>query len=209
MPFQLTNFASARPWLFHLTSRENLNRIRASRILQSSTRLRSLATNPPPLNGKRKNHLPLDVDGEAIFLRDQAPLHQGNMRLLDGWTFQDVIDDLNNRIFFWPGRATGPISYGIRHFERYEHERPIIIRISSADLFAVNSRRPPEFCRFNSGSPRCSGGVGSPRGAGTFVTAAVAEFTAGKVVEVTFRREISLPRQVEIGNFPLGPWRAL
>lgn len=209
MPFHLSDFVTARPWLFHLTSRENLNRIRQTRALQCSTRLRSLATNPPPLTDKRRIHLQLDISGDVVLLRDQAPLHSGNMRLLDGWTFQDVIDDLNGRVFFWPGTTAGIISYGVRHYERYKEEQPVLIRVSSADVFAANSPRAPEFCRFNSGSPRCSGGIGSPRGPGTFVTATAADYSACKVVEVTFRGEMRLPARVQLADSPRGPWHSL
>lgn len=209
MPFDLNAFATSRPYLFHLTSRENLKRIRRTRVLQCSTMLHSLALNPPALTNKRGNHLELKLPGDSVFLRDQSPLHKGNMRLLGSWTFQDVLDNLNGRVFFWPGTSSGVISYGVRHYVRYASERPVLLRMSSSDLFKANSLNAPEFCRYNSGSPRCSGGVGSPRGPNTFVVASAADFTASKVVEVTFRGEIDLPSQVWFAGSPTGPWRLL
>jgi hypothetical protein len=149
----------------------------------------------------------VDVAGERIELRDQAPLHAGNMALDDGWTFDDFVAHLNERGFFWPGGDAGPISYGARHYERYAVEKPAILRIATAALLAENPERPPHFCRYNSGSPRCSNGRKSPRTARTFVRGEEADFGLGSVVEVTFVGEVRLPARVELGAQPRGPWR--
>lgn len=207
MAFRLSQFEKIRPWLFHLTSRENLKRIRRTRQLQSSIALASLATNPPTLTCKRRSHTQIVIDGEVVLLRDQAPLHEGNMSLLGGWSFDDVVEDLNGRVFFWPGNVSGLIDYGIRHFEKYQAESPVLIRISSNALFAANPDCTPEFCQYNSGSPRCSGGNGSPRGPSTFREASAANFTACKVVEVTFAGQVALPAHAETSASPHGPWR--
>ena len=41
------------------------------------------------------------------------------------------------------------------------------------------------------------------------VTAASANFTAGKAVEVTFLDQVTLPVQVEISDSVFGPWQSL
>jgi hypothetical protein len=60
------------------------------------------------------------------------------MRLQDGCTFEDIIEDLNNRAFFWPGTEHGPNDHGRRHFARYANERPLLIRAATSELIAAN-----------------------------------------------------------------------
>lgn len=209
MSFTIPQFAKARPYLFHLTHRNNVENIRRSRVLQSAASLMRQAGDGSYLGRKRAKAVTVQISGVAISIRDQRPLHAGNIRLQSDWSFEDVVRSLNERVFFWPGKDAGPISYGERHFERYADERPTIIRVSTADLFNVNADNDPTFCRFNSGSPRCSNGVRSPRGAETFVRCTRAEFTPSKVVEVTFADEVVLPARVEVARSISGRWRPL
>jgi hypothetical protein len=168
-----------------------------------------LAGRPDLLRCKRPQSEIVIIQNSAVSMRDQKPLHRGNISFDRGWNFEDVIQMLNERVFFWPGTEGGPISYGLRHFERYAGEKPVILRILSQDMFDKNEDQEPQFCPYNSGSPRCSNGLGSPRGPKTFVTCEVAEFTASKVVEVTYVLKALLPRKVEISDCPQGPWRPL
>jgi hypothetical protein len=144
-----------------------------------------------------------------ILLRDQAPLHRGNLILPSGFSFEDLVEHLNRRIFFWSGTARGPNSYGVRHFERYKQEHPVLLRIGFRSLLLANPRAEPLFCKYNSGAPRCSYGRKSPRGPHTFLPAAVFSGTPGQVVEVTFCSEIELPTDTELGRQPTGPWGLL
>jgi hypothetical protein len=143
----------------------------------------------------------------VVWIRDQAPLREGNIRFSNGYAFGDLIESLNRRIFFWPGLGAKPISYGMRHFERYEGEKPVVLRIGFEALLRANPGVAPRFCRYNSGSPRCSNGKRSPRGPDTFLLAQDFHETASKVVEVTFDTEIRLPQDTEFGETPKGPWR--
>jgi hypothetical protein len=67
----------------------------------------------------------------------------------------------------------------------------------------------PLYCRYNSGSPRCSKGVGSARGPKTFVKSADADYAPCKVVEVTCQNQVTLPPIVDIGDSIFGPWHRL
>jgi hypothetical protein len=149
------------------------------------------------------------VDGREIVLRDQKPLHKGNTGLPNGYKFDDFIESLNRRVFFWPGDKSGPIDYGLRHFERYKDERPVVLRIDFASLIDANPSIEPRFCRYNSGAPRCSYGKKSPRGPRTFLAAAHFEGAPAGVVELTFEGEISLPPNTKFGKHPAGPWSSL
>jgi hypothetical protein len=177
--------------------------------LESATRLLTAAGNAGVLSQKRSQIVEAVINGEMVLVRDQAPLYAGNVRFRNGWAIQDLLRDLNSRVFFWPGTGRGPVSYGVRHFQRYEAERPVIMRIGLLSLLEANEGVLPRFCRFNSGSPRCSGGLGSIRGPNTFLTADVADFTPGKAVEVAFLDKVLLPADAQIGNSPNGPWRSL
>src|SRR5262249_16622338 len=134
------------------------------------------------------------------------PLYAGNVKLEGGWSLQDVIQSLNERVFFWPGSEKGPISFGQRHFERYREERPVILRAKTVDIYRANPRKQALYCRYNSGAPRCSFGSGSPRGPSTFLTADATDYRVSQVAEVTYRHKVTLPDFVEIADSPLGPW---
>ena len=158
---------------------------------------------------RRKGHERITIGSDVVLIRDQAPLHGGNLSLPISYTFEDFVESLNRRSFFWPGTAAGPISYGYRHFERYRNEAPVILRLTLDSLLLANPSTQPLFCRYNSGSPRCSNGVRSPRGPDTFLLAADFNRTPSEVVEVTFDSEITLPAVTEVGSRPSGPWRCL
>jgi hypothetical protein len=161
------------------------------------------------MRARRSGPIEVRISEALISIRDQAVLHRGNAQFPDGYTFEDLIESLNHRVFFWPGKAGGPNDYGMRHFKRYEEENPVILRIAVESLLVANPNVEPRFCRFNSGSPRCSFGKKSPRGPNVFLLAE--EFSGGPsdVVEVTFDSEISLPRDSEFGKSPTGPWKSL
>jgi hypothetical protein len=205
----LHNYAVARPYLFHLTHRANVDFLRETASLLPAAILMERGGRNSLLRTRRSKHVAIFIGGRVVWLRDQAPLHKGNAKLSKGYSFEDLIENLNRRIFFWPGTAVGPISYGKRHFERYQEEKPVILRIHFDTLVQANPAAMPRYCRYNSGSPRCSNGDKSPRGPDAFVLAAGFNETPSKVVEVTFDTEIRLPPNTEVGQHPEGPWKKL
>lgn len=204
MAFSIEQFCSIRPYLYHLTSKSNLKNILEAKMLYSAEHILHNSGNPELLNEKRGQSLSVQLGGKAIHVRDQLPLHRGNVSFAPGWDFRRLLIDLNSRVFFWPGTESRPIDYGIRHFERYRAERPVILRFKSAELIPLQSVEP-HFCKYNSGSPRCSQGKGSPRGADTFTAAPAAKFSAANVVEVTFKSRVSIP-SLQWGESTSGPW---
>jgi len=207
MTLKTEDFSRIRPYLFHLTAKANIPKIRNERILYCSAIL--MSHSPALLKHKRAASLQTEHNGVQVQVRDQAPLHLGNIRFEGGWTFADLLQSLNGRVFFWPGKSAGPIPYGVRHFCRYRRDNPVILRVRFDDVINANPECPPEFCKFNSGSPRCTGGQRSPRGPNTFLSAQEACFSPASVVEVTFPNRMFLPSVVEFASSLEGPWQAL
>jgi uncharacterized protein DUF7002 len=206
MGIDIQDIIRLRPYLFHLTDSRNVDRILRTRVLESASQIMSVAGREDLAAVKRPTHVKVSVGLDDIFLRDQAPLHAGNMKLPPAWEFDTFIRSLNMRVFFWPGSAAGPIDYGVRHFNRYQAERPTILRIRLASFLDANQGMELEVCRYNSGSPRWSRGVPAQRGASTFINPAHAAFSASQIVEITVAGNVKLPSDAEIGPQPSGPW---
>ena len=148
------------------------------------------------------------IGEHTVILRDQAPLYEGHVALADGWIFDDLLADLNRRVYFWPDDTDAPIDYGRRHFARYATPghpyESIILRIPFASLLATNPDNPPLFSQYNSGSPRHNQGLASPRGPRTFLPAADFPLTPSRVVEITFVATVALPADATTHLLPDG-----
>ncbi len=209
MAFSLERFVEVRAYMYHLTAASNLARIRSLKCLESAKVLLERADQPELLHQRRPANLVITIDGLLVSLRDQSPLHEGNIDFEDGWTFRRVVALLNQRVFFWPGWERGPIDYGLRHYERHKAERPAVLRVRTASLLRANEGNPPLFCRFNSGSPRCCGGLRSPRGSETFLEAKLCKFVPSEVVEVAFVGAAYLPEDIEVRGGSWTKWDRL
>lgn len=199
MAMDLNRFAVTRGYLYHTTSMRNLERIRATGRLESAEAimLASSERDSHSLRVPRRGARQVTVGGLAVQLRDQDPLYAGNIRFLQGLDFAAFCQQLNRLVFFWPGTETGPISYGVRHAQRYADEELAFIRVPTAGLFAANPDPGPLFCRYNSGSPRCTKGKGSPRGPATFQHASAFDGAPSSVVEVVLQSIAKLPASTE------------
>ena len=209
MSFDLETYARLRPFLYHLTHRHNIDRIICTRRLQSAASLLRLAGMSSMATEKREKSVRISINGCSVILCDQAPLYSKNAQFIEGWSLSEFIAYLNEFVFFWAGSEKGPVDYGVHHFERYYPEGPLIVRVRMMSLCCENPNTEPLFCRYNSGSPRWSGGKPSPRGPDTFSTANDSEFTAGSVKEVVFRGSITIPNDCEYSPSIYGPWSPL
>ena len=210
MPFTLERYSEVRPFLYHLTARENLAHIRSTGQLQSAAVLLGrVPANMETLRTRRNEKMPVYIDAETASLRDQTPLHENNIQFLDKWELEDVVESLNSRVFFWSGWRRTPIPSGERHFNRYRQEHPVILRAPFESVCRCNPGRTPLFCKYNSGAPRQSQGRKSPRGPDTFLPAECFPYNPGNVVEVTFLEHVMLPDDTEMSDHVDGPWCAL
>jgi hypothetical protein len=210
MAFTTGQFAALRPYLYHLTSRENAQRLATSaQMLSANELMRRAGVSPEAANAALVR---FELDGATVSVMDQRPLREANIAFQGGWDMLRLRAELRARIYFWPGNAEGPIPMGRNHFQRYADEpdlSPVIVRVRLAELLAHNPDLEPEFCRFNSGAPRFSGGRASPRGPDTFQRALQCGYTPGRVREVTFSGAVRLPPSSERATTPAGPWSPL
>jgi hypothetical protein len=206
MGFKLLDFIKLRPYVYHLTSRDNLRRLKRTGRMDSAAQLIRMAERPDLLWKRRDKHEPLQIGDETVWLRDQLPLDEGSIRFEEGWDMPRLVEHINRRVFFWPGRAEGFSDYGLRHLGRYLEEGPALLRVPLDKLVEVNKGNPPGLCAYNSGSPRVVKKKKSPRGSKTFVTAE--EFPKGRkdVVEVTFENFVLLPDETEVRFFTVTAW---
>ena len=208
MALNIEHFLRVRPYLYHLTARRNYPVLSKDWVLKSANSLFDAAGQTGYRKLRRKGHLEITLGAISLTVRDQDRLYKGNMVLTDGWTFEGFVEHLNDHVFFWPGSGIGPVSSGQRHFERYAAEKPIVMRIPTADLFEANIKSSPHFCKYNSGAPRCHDGEGIPRGPNTFLKSIDFHFPPTSVVEVTFKSAVCLPLTLEVSNSPSGPWES-
>jgi len=206
---ELAQLVRLRPYLYHLTARTNGELLRVTRCLMSASEVLREAGIHEHHRTRREGPLRVPWRERVIEIRDQEPLVAGNIMLEDGCNFADIVEVLNQRVYFWPGGERGPIEHGLRHFARYREGNPVVLRVPFAALLAANPEGAPALCAFNSGAPRCSGGRKSPRGRRTFLCAAAFPRPPSQVVEVTFRDRVALPDGAQLADGPTGPWSDL
>ncbi len=192
MPLDIDRFIHLRPKLYHLTASSNANRILETGALHSAADLFRQSGLENMIRQRRPDGQWIDCLGDRVHIRDQAPLHAGNIAFQGGWSFERFISQLNGLVFFWPGTAAGPIDYGRRHFQKYANDGALVLELSTRSIFDANPTPGPMFCKYNSGSPRCTGGTGSPRGPETFLGADDYHQTPSSVKEVVFSNTTSL-----------------
>ena len=203
-----TKFVATRPWLYHLTARVNVERIRDKKRLDCAATLLGAGGRENLVRQRRESYEVIRLGDRCIDIRDQYPLHRRNMSLPYNWCFEDWVEHLNGLVFFWPGSDERPVCSGVRHYERYKGDDVCVIRIGTKDMFDKNPAAPRFSC-YNSGSPRCSKGKPSPRGPDTIVPGDRFDGTPCKVVEVAYCKQVALPESAEVTCSPFGGWRPL
>jgi hypothetical protein len=204
----LQEFIRKRPYLYHLTERRNLDLIVSAGSLYSTVELIGMsdaADKSDFLTTRRASHATVSINGRIVYIRDQQPLTKALDRCLtDGWKREQFIRFLNDRVFFWPTEKR----LGL-HFERYQDESPVILRLPTAAVIQQNKN--PLFTHLNSGATRCIPKYrgAPPRGKDTFRSAKRYDKTVGSVAEVTFLKNCFLPEDVEIANSPDGRWKKI
>lgn len=206
---ELQTLLSRVPFVYHLTSSENIPSIKSTRLLRSTSNLvdaSSLNTNEKTelIHNRRENHVILDVEGVPISIRDQQPISIKSLNkcLENNMTSGQFIKLLNDRVFFWPSIKRLEV-----HFNRYSHEKPSIFRIPLADL--IDHNQEILLCHLNSGATRCHpkwGGAPPPRGNDTFKTIEGYNEGLTRLAEVTILDSCNIPESTMISDSPHGNW---
>ena len=202
MSFTVDEFAELRPFLYHVTARENLRRLQRTRRLETAEHLLRAAGRPDLLRQRRPTPVSLLLDGETVVLNDQRPLIEANVSLEPPWTFGDFVEFLNQHVYFWPGDAIGPIVAGARLLAHYAAELPLVLRVRVTDLLNANPGALALFSPYNSGAPRMQRGQAVRRGADLFRPAHAARRRRFEVIEVAFRGSLRLPSAAEVRGVP-------
>ena len=208
MSFTVAEYAELRPFLYHVTARENLPRLRRTRRLEPTAALLRAAARLELLRIRRPEPVTISIDGDTVVLKDQRPLIEANVSPADGWDFGDLVQFLNEHVFFWPGDAIGPVLSGRRLLAHYASDLPTVLRVPVLDLVAVNPEVAPLFSPYNTGAPRMQRGKPVRRGADVFRPAHDARRRRFEVVEVAFRGALLLPHSVQVPG-PREQWVGL
>lgn len=200
---EIDKFIASREFLYHLTDRGNLSNILNRGEILSAVQIVSMSNIENPnrfLSTKRDTHTKISIDGVTFSIRDQQPISETVLTrsLEEGCSYSQFLYLLNSMVFFWPS-----INRLNRHFKRYQHENPVIIKLRTEDVFIENES--PFFSKYNSGATRCSShwdGNAPERGFSTFKRAVDYEGIPSSVAEVTFKTRCILPNNIFIGNSP-------
>ena len=204
-------FIRKRPYLYHLTSRDNIERIKESFLLKSSsTLISSSGLSDEDKEELKQSRRPegriISCNGNEVHIRDQKPLIEKSLRkcLTEGMTQEEYIKLLNSKVFFWPTKSRLK-----KHYGRYKNDNISIIRVSTKDLFEINDHI--EYANINTGATRSVPFYrgAHPRGPNTFIPASEYTFKTSKVAEVVFPDQCRLPENIEICDSPNGDWKGL
>ncbi len=209
----IEKFKTLRPYLYHLTDKANVQSILNGGKLLSTAALTKVfdVENPDEfLRSRRIGHKKIAKGDKFVMIRDQDPLSINILKknLEGGFSVEDFIYSLNSRIFLWPTEKDLQIHYG-----RYENQKeyPMILRFKTEDVFSIN-KSEPQFCRLNSGAPRCScyyAEGAPPRGKNTFKIAAEYNYLPSSVREVTFIDSCKLPEEICISSHPSKAYKSI
>jgi uncharacterized protein DUF7002 len=200
MAFTLDQYAELRPFLYHVTARENLARLRRFGRLETASAILRGAGREDLLRARRPSSVTIGVGGDSIVLKDQHPLVAANVTLVSGWDFDDFVEYLNDHVYFWPGDAIRMFGPAGRLLAHYAPESPLVLRVPFAPLVAANSDLTPLFSPYNSGAPRMQSGKGVKRDPDLFRPAEQFRRRPHEVVEVAFRGSVALPADTAIAG---------
>jgi uncharacterized protein DUF7002 len=193
MAVSVPEFVDRYPVLWHITCEANLQRIRRTRALESAAALMQQAGDDTWLRRRRREPQRLNVDGESIWLRDQEPLMEGAIRFEGSWNLERLIEEINKRVFFWPGDFRGPISRARENFDAFRNQPgAVALRLPSDAVAACCRPFHLQLTVVNVGAPRVSGGKKSLRGPRTFMAMGALTGTLSDVREVAVVDRLSL-----------------
>lgn len=209
MAIELEKLLQLRPVAYHTTGRLNFTSIKEHRALISTKSLVDGSTYTSLLLRRRVTSTTIRTNSGDVQIRDQRPLRPGSLHLQRGTTLQGYLDELNRRVFLWPGTVRGPVFPGRSHFDHYHKEDGVVVlRMPLRSLLAANASGALFVEKCNSGAARHHGGRPVERGPNTFCLLRDASFPASDVVEFSFIDRVDLPLDTNFSTALEGPWHA-
>ena len=210
MPITPAAFVTSRRFAFHVCGAVNFDAIRKSRTLRSAQLILAGSAHEYLLQGRRDQTLSVPLSNGTVQIRDHKPLIRANMELVDGYSFDDFIQELNSRVFLWTGTEAGPCNSGRNHINKYLSEGSVfILRIPTKQLFEINGVENLDITFCNSGSARQNKGIKAKRGRSTFMNLSAASRNPGDAVEITYKGSAQLPVGAKYAEKLSGPWQPL
>jgi hypothetical protein len=200
--FTISQFAELRTYLYHVTARENLVRLRRTMRLEPTALLLQAAGRSDLLRVRRERTTAVRINGDEVVLKDQRPLIAANAALPPNWEFGDLVQYLNEHVFFWPGDALAAVAAGRRLLAHYADAGVVVLRVRLNAVLELNPDAVPLFCPYNSGAPRQHRGNPVPRGPDLFRPAGEARRRRHEIIEIGFRSAVSLPLETQVAGEP-------
>ena len=100
MPFQLDEFIRLRPFAYHVTHRENVRLLKASRRIRTAESVIRESGAVHLLGLRREHDSAVQVAGGTVVLKDQRPLIAANLELPPEWSVADFVAYLNGFVYF-------------------------------------------------------------------------------------------------------------
>lgn len=206
----LQRLLELRPFAFHTCGELNFASIRRARALRSAKDLIFGTAYEHLLSVRRAKSVVAQLSDGPVEIRDNLPLRLGSLEIEPNVTLEQFLQELNGRVYLWPGGERGPIGTGAAHFQHYQGEGEVrVIRVPLQDLLQVNANRTLSVTYCNAGSARHHSGRRAIRGPGTFQSIDRTTRTMGEVKELTFVGSVLLPGTTAWARTPSGPWLSL
>ncbi len=110
------------------------------------------------LRQKRQHAVPLHIGDDVVVLRDQQPLYEGHIRWEGEWNFPRLVEEINRRVFFWPGDRSAPVKKAAENVRDFLATGDYIkIRLPFSAVRKTPGVRV-EYCRCNARAPRTVNG---------------------------------------------------
>src|SRR5688500_11660878 len=209
MPFTLADLVQVRPTLVHRTHVDNVPIIERTRELWAAAALFESAGGKVPARRRTSEQdLAIDCPSGRIRLNDQDPFVERYGCFTDGWTADELRQELHRHVFSFSMRRTvdalgnldgGGVSELASAFFRKYASTSMLILVPTLDLFDAN-QVVPKFSCCNSGTLSARTYKHNIRGPRTFLSCEAFTGTASRVREVVFRGRVRLPRSMRIVN---------
>jgi len=206
---QTDDFVRRWPFCYHVTFTPNIARIREAGMLYAAqTLLRSAGH--PALRHRREADMTIRIDDRSVVLRNQRALDPCALALPADCSLGDYIAFLNERAYFWPGTASGPVDDALRLWASHAAgDPPAVVRVPSLWLVDANGDAALQVADCNTGASWMEGGRKAYRAPRR--CRHVVDFSGDPeaVNEVSFRHAVRLPRSTQVAASCRGGWVAL